>query len=124
MTEVRRLNVHFYLEDETLEIVESHGKNCGRYRAPTFLKRCRLPKVGKVPLCSGGHFESVLLFQSVSSIVALPGTRTEHTLLNVVRSKGPGRIRDAVLIDNLENRLDTATVSNELDRWNDDFNSL
>ena len=29
---------------------------------------------------------------------------TDHTLLNVVRSRGPGRIRDAVVIDNLETK--------------------
>ncbi len=27
---------------------------------------------------------------------------TDHTILNVVRSQGPGRSRDAILIDNLE----------------------
>ena len=31
-----------------------------------------------------------------------PGNDASHVLLNVVRSKGPGRVRDAVLIDNLE----------------------
>ena len=37
-------------------------------------------------------------------MVTLPGWHSPHTLLNVVRSKGPGRIRDAVLVDNLETR--------------------
>lgn len=46
--ETRLLNVHFYLEDETIEIVENHDTNCGRYKAPMFLKRCRLPKVLKL----------------------------------------------------------------------------
>ena len=32
---------------------------------------------------------------------------TDHTLLNVVRSRGPGRIRDAVVIDNLETKPDS-----------------
>ena len=45
--ETRLLSVHFYLEDETIEIVENHDTNCGRYKAPMFLKRCRLPKVLK-----------------------------------------------------------------------------
>ena len=40
-------------------------------------------------------------------MVTLPGLETSHTLLNVVRSKGPGRVRDAVLIDNLETRPDS-----------------
>jgi hypothetical protein len=44
-SETRVLSVHFYLEDETLEIVENHDKNCGRYKAPKFLKRTKLPKV-------------------------------------------------------------------------------
>ena len=29
--------------------------------------------------------------------------KTDHTLLNVVRSQGPGKSIDAILIDNLEN---------------------
>ena len=33
----------------------------------------------------------------------LPGMTTDHTLLNVVRSQGPGKSVDAILIDNLEN---------------------
>ena len=37
-------------------------------------------------------------------MVTLPGMHTDHTLLNVVRSRGPGRIRDAVVIDNLETK--------------------
>ena len=45
--ETRLLNIHFHLEDETIEIVEDHDTNCGRYKAPMFLKRCRLPKVLK-----------------------------------------------------------------------------
>ena len=45
--ETRLLSIHFYLEDETIEIVENHDTNCGRYKAPMFLKRCRLPKVLK-----------------------------------------------------------------------------
>ena len=36
------------------------------------------------------------------SLVSPPGHDANHVLLNVVRSKGPGRVRDAVLIDNLE----------------------
>ncbi len=43
--ETRWLAVHFYLEDGTMEMVEEHDKNCGRYKAPIFLKRCKLPKV-------------------------------------------------------------------------------
>ena len=45
-----------------------------------------------------------MFFQNVNNLVTLPGMRSEHTLLNVVRSRGPGRVRDAVVIDNLEVR--------------------
>lgn len=44
--EVRKLVVRFHLEDETVEVGEVHDVNSGRYKAPLFLKRCRLPKVG------------------------------------------------------------------------------
>ena len=43
----------------------------------------------------------------MKSLVTLPGMHTNHTLLNVVRSRGPGRIRDAVVIDNLETKPDS-----------------
>ena len=43
--ETRLLVLHFYLDDETIEIVENHDTNCGRYKSPLFLKRCRIPKV-------------------------------------------------------------------------------
>ena len=32
-------------EDDTIEVLESHDTNCGRYKAPLFIKRTRLPKV-------------------------------------------------------------------------------
>lgn len=38
-------------------------------------------------------------------LVGAPGQHADHVLLNVVRSKGPGRVRDAVLIDNLETKV-------------------
>ena len=46
----------------------------------------------------------------MDDFVPLPGHNTRHTLLNVVRSKGPGRVRDSVLIDNLETRAETGQV--------------
>lgn len=42
--------------------------------------------------------------QEIKSLVTLPGMATDHTLLNVVRSQGPGKSRDAILIDNLETK--------------------
>ncbi|XP_059082013.1 EF-hand domain-containing family member C2-like isoform X1 [Tigriopus californicus] len=96
--EIRHFSIHLHLEDETIEIIEIHDTNCGRYRAPTFLKRCRLPK-------------------SVSDLVPLPGHSTDHTLLNVVRSKGPGRVRDTILIDNLETKSSTGQSFDEQDKF-------
>ena len=44
-----------------------------------------------------------LILQKIQNLVMLPGMTTDHTLLNVVRSQGPGKSIDAILIDNLEN---------------------
>jgi hypothetical protein len=35
------------LEDETLEVGEIHDVNSGRYKAPLFLKRSKVPKVNE-----------------------------------------------------------------------------
>ena len=43
--ETRNLVIHFHLEDETIEVAEDHDINSGRYKAPLFLKRCKIPKV-------------------------------------------------------------------------------
>lgn len=43
--EVRNLVIRFHLEDDTVEVGEIHDVNSGRYKAPLFLKRCKLPKV-------------------------------------------------------------------------------
>ena len=43
--EERRFRVHYHTEDDTIEVLESHDTNCGRYKAPLFIKRTRLPKV-------------------------------------------------------------------------------
>lgn len=116
MAEIRRFSIHLHLEDETIEIIEIHDTNCGRYRAPTFLKRCRLPKVrSKHIFCSKNNI--CFVGQSVSDFVPLPGHSTDHTLLNVVRSKGPGRIRDTILIDNLETKSDTGQAFDEQDKY-------
>ena len=45
--ELRKLVVRYHLEDDTVEIGEIHDTNAGRYKAPLFLKRCKLPKVRK-----------------------------------------------------------------------------
>ena len=43
--ENRTLVVRYHLEDDTVEVGEIHDVNAGRYKAPLFLKRCKLPKV-------------------------------------------------------------------------------
>ena len=38
--------VHYYLEDDTMEVLETlHDSNSGRDQFPKFLRRARLPKV-------------------------------------------------------------------------------
>ncbi|XP_040580631.1 EF-hand domain-containing family member C2 [Lepeophtheirus salmonis] len=80
----RHLVLIFYREDETLEIRENHGVNCGRYKAPIFLKRGR-------PLKSNPE-----------GYLPPPGFREDRILLNVVRSRGPGKLRDNYLKDNAD----------------------
>ena len=46
--ETRHLVIHFHLEDETIELAEDHDINSGRYKAPLFLKRCKIPKVAYI----------------------------------------------------------------------------
>ena len=48
--ETRHLVIHFHLEDETIEVAEDHDTNSGRYKAPLFLKRCKIPKVHSIYL--------------------------------------------------------------------------
>ena len=43
--ENRTLVIRYHLEDDTVEVGEIHDTNAGRYKAPLFLKRCKLPKV-------------------------------------------------------------------------------
>ena len=43
--EIRKLVIRFHLEDDTVEVGEIHDVNSGRYKAPLFLKRYKLPKV-------------------------------------------------------------------------------
>ncbi len=50
------------------------------------------------------HIANVPLQRSDWAVSQMPGYDAPHTLLNVVRSRGPGRVTDAVLFDNLEAR--------------------
>ena len=68
----RKLVVLYFLADDTIQICEVHPDSGGRYPAPTFLKRTRVPKDSRL-------------------LVSLPGSLSEQTLLNVVTTPGTGR---------------------------------
>jgi hypothetical protein len=68
----RSLVLMYFLADDTIQINEKHPDSGGRYPAPTFLKRTRVPKDPKL-------------------LVTLPGSLNEQTLLNVVTTPGTGR---------------------------------
>ena len=44
--DVRQMVLHYFLADDTVEILEKIHPNTGRDGIPVFLKRDRLPKVG------------------------------------------------------------------------------
>ena len=75
----RKLVLMFFLSDDTLQINEQHPESGGRYKAPTFLKRTRLPKDNDL-------------------LVSIPGTLNEKTVLNVVTTPGTGRRKKNHLI--------------------------
>ena len=75
----RKLILMYFLADDTIQINEKHPESGGRYRAPIFLRRTKIPK------------EKDLL-------VALPGTFNEKTILNVVTTPGSGRRKKNHLI--------------------------
>ena len=80
----RQLVLLFFLSDNTIQINEKHSESGGRYTAPTFLKRSRIPK-------------------DQSLLVSLPGTMNEQTILNVVTVPGTGRRKKSHLIpDNMD----------------------
>jgi len=62
--------LHYYLADDTVEIRENFPANAGRDSAPTFLRRCRLPKTVE-PL-------------------RRPGELADRTVLNVFGPMGKG----------------------------------
>ncbi|EDV98296.1 EF-hand domain-containing family member C2 [Drosophila grimshawi] len=64
--DVRRLDICYYLADDTIDIKEKFPRNSGREGPSTFLKRAKLPK----------EFTGL----------ALPGQQTSLTLLNVLGS--------------------------------------
>uniref|UniRef100_A0A1I8NPH2 EF-hand domain-containing family member C2 n=1 Tax=Stomoxys calcitrans TaxID=35570 RepID=A0A1I8NPH2_STOCA len=62
--DVRKLDICYYLSDDTMDIKERFPKNSGREGPSTFLKRCKLPRE----------------FSGLS----LPGQQTPQSLLNVL----------------------------------------
>lgn len=73
---MHKLVVHYYLADDTIEILESLPPNSGRDAPSVFLKRQKLPH--KTPT------------------VPLPGAQTSRTVLNVF---GPGGNGSRHLLD-------------------------
>ncbi|XP_075910234.1 EF-hand domain-containing family member C2 [Petromyzon marinus] len=67
----RRLVLHYFLADDTVELRETLPPNSGRDAAPVFLRRGRLPKLAPQPL-------------------RLPGASGDRTVLNVLGSVGLG----------------------------------
>ena len=66
----RELVLHYFLADDTIEILEKIPVNSGRDAVPMFLRRARLPK------------DAVPLHQ--------PGVGTKRTVLNVFGPMGHG----------------------------------
>lgn len=76
----RELTLHYYLADDTVEVLEKIPNNSGRHKFPTFLARARLPKNAPLPLLR-------------------PGEHTARTLLNVF---GDGGIGSRYILDSLK----------------------
>jgi len=66
----REMELHYFLADDTIEILEKIPPNSGRDAVPMFLRRARLPK-DPVPLRQ-------------------PGVETKRTVLNVFGPMGHG----------------------------------
>lgn len=66
----RKFVLHYYLADDTIEVLESLAPNCGRDAPSVFLKRQKLPMV--------------------PTPVPLPGAKTDRTVLNVFGPMGHG----------------------------------
>ena len=89
------MSLMYFLADDTIQINEKHPESGGRYKAPIFLRRTKIPK------------EKDLL-------VAIPGTFNEKTILNVVTTPGTGRRKKNHLIS--DNR-EPEPESHRLDPW-------
>ena len=54
--DVREMELHYFLADDTVEICERIPNNSGRDAVPMFLRRQKLPKVGQ-------FFDLLLIFR-------------------------------------------------------------
>ncbi|KAH8304975.1 hypothetical protein KR018_009136, partial [Drosophila ironensis] len=81
--DVRKLELCYYLADDTMEVKEAHVRNSGRDGPTVFLKRARLVRVSNVYIF-GMHFFSIKLFSKEFEGLLLPGQMTPKTLLNVL----------------------------------------
>ncbi|XP_069568135.1 EF-hand domain-containing family member C2 isoform X1 [Brachyistius frenatus] len=68
----RELILHYFLADDTVEILEVVYRNSGRENVPKFLNRSKLPKRTPAPMKQ-------------------PGKMTDRTVLNVFASKSQGK---------------------------------
>jgi len=91
--DIHKLVVHYYLADDTIEILEVLPPNSGRDAPSIFLKRQKLPRV--------------------TPDMPLPGARTERTILNVF---GPALKGNRHLLDSLKTGSQSPThyYENEL----------
>jgi hypothetical protein len=64
--EVVPFAVHYYLADDTVEVVEVHRRNSGRDPFPCLLRRCKLPKA--TPEVGGFSLPEMLAFHSVQLV--------------------------------------------------------
>ncbi|XP_014861564.1 PREDICTED: EF-hand domain-containing family member C2 [Poecilia mexicana] len=68
----RELVLHYYLADDTIEVIEVIPPNSGRVHVPKFLRRCKLPKNAPVQMKP-------------------PGAVTARTVLNVFGTMNEGK---------------------------------
>nr|XP_033805120.1 EF-hand domain-containing family member C2 [Geotrypetes seraphini] len=91
--DLRELILHYYLADDTIEVLEAIRSNSGRDSAPVLIHRMKLPKHAPMDL-------------------PRPGQVTPHTVLNVFGPMGHG---SRYLLD----RLETGALHQEFYKDND-----
>ena len=89
----RWLVLHYFLADDTVEVLETIPPNSGRDAVPVFLRRAKLPKVWKDSLLEEmtvGEGDASLVLSPIQEAVPMdqPGLATKRTVLNVFGSSG------------------------------------